>query len=160
MTADIKIRDAANILGMIGVAVIVYVMLYYVELVGLRANIDTGAYNIEDWLQKFKEWSTIIIAVSLITSMTWYIWLKWFTKCNDWMKSDKRTLWYALFIPVVGFIIAAIVITREPIQANGWIAYLLYGLNGIISFYLSTAFFSPPAFKYAPLFSEKIRRLQ
>ncbi len=113
--------------------------------------------TLEAWLESFRWWGTIGIAASLAAGVIWYVMGQFLFKVNDWKDAGKRPVWVLLSLIPIGASVAAIFFTQQA-QNYAWVAYVFYVVNGLLSYYLGTALFSPSSFKYTPVGASKLRR--
>jgi len=145
-------------IGIVAITIGFIFLAYYLEIVALSNRVlPPPNITIEQWLDKFKRWATVGISVSGLTSLLWYVLGQWGFDVIEYRKAGKRHIWILLFLlPVVVAIIAAC-FTRHA-QSGAWLAYVFYGLNGLLCYYLATALCSPLAFKYTPSLASKVWR--
>ncbi len=112
---------------------------------------------IEDWLYEFVFWGTIVLVVTGMVAIFWYIGGEWIMKFNRWEKVNKRSWWGLGLVPIIIVIVVACVIIPPP-DIGAWWAYAIYVFNGLLCYYLTTALLSPNSVKYTPVLASKIRK--
>lgn len=154
------IKYVVHFVGILIISVCFYLLANFVEkdLILERLVIPPPGVKLPQWLDSFKFWANWGITVSLVAILLWYVIAQWGFKVNHWSASGKRVIWSLFFILPVIVIILGFVLTQQA-QEFGWIVYLFYIFNGVLSYYLATALFSPSSFKYTPLWADKLRRL-
>ena len=127
------------------------------DLVLYETVVPPADVTLEEWLDSFRRWGTTGLAFSLAAGVGWYALGQWGFRLDALRETSKRPLWGLFFLlPLLG-VILGIVLTQRA-QEGGALAYLFYFINGMSSYYLETALFSPSAFKYTPIGASKIRR--
>lgn len=113
--------------------------------------------TLEEWLDSFRLWGSVGLGISLAAALGWYVLGQWWFMVDSWNNADKRPIWGLLFLfPLAGAILACILTQRA--QEGSVLAYAFYFINGLLSYYLATALFSPSSFKYTPIGADKLRR--
>jgi len=106
--------------------------------------------TIETWLEPFTMWSMYIVIAAWVAAVSWFVIGKWFFPVTHWRSAGKRTIWILLSIIPLAVIAVAYFFTPVAQEGN-LIAWAFYLGNGILPYYLATALFSPPAYKYSPV---------
>jgi len=151
-------QHIVRIAGIVAIVGVFYLLVSTGEYQLLYSSVlPPDGTMIEDWLSEFQKWAIIVIVVSGLTSLFWYIMAQFAFHVDSWKESDKRGFWGVLILAPVIAVIVAVLFTQGP-KTGGWLVYLLYGLNGLLCYYLSTVLFSPPSFKYTPWGATKLRR--
>ena len=115
--------------------------------------------GLDEWIDTFHFWGSTGIFISTIASLIWYILGQWCWRIDNKEDADKRVTWAFLIIfPVLAFIIAELFTPNAGLAS--FIAFAFYSLGNILIYYLTTAFFSPSAFKYTPWGASKIRKFR
>jgi hypothetical protein len=130
-------------------------ILFYFGLVHLEENliynmvIPIPGVTIDQWIEAFRKLALIGISVAWTSAVLWYVTAQWGMKVNFFKNAGKRTIWFLYFLlPVLAAVV--IILLHPQSQEGAWISYALQFINGILSYYLSTVWFSPSAFKYTP----------
>ena len=99
-------KHIACFVSIVVITVIFCLLAAYGEIIIVsRKVIPPADVPAEEWLDGFKRWALIIVAVAGISSLTWYILGQWVFKIDNWPKSGKRWVWLLLFIvPIVAII--------------------------------------------------------
>ena len=137
-------------LGIVFVTVL-FVFLVYLQLWYFDTNpIELGNVKEDQWLASFQRWAFICVGVAGFASFLWYGLAQWGLKINRWEDAGKRSWWIILFfLPILAIILSVIFVERAKsgLRFEQWIFFLI---NGLLSYYLATLWFSPSAFKYTP----------
>lgn len=136
-----------------------FLLMVFVEqdLALYETVVPPADVTLEEWLDSFRLWGTVGIAISLTAGLGWYVLGQWGFSMSTLKGTNKRPIWGLFFLlPLLG-VVLGIVLTQQA-QEGGALAYLFYFINGVSSYYLETALFSPSAFKYTPIGASKIRR--
>ena len=99
-------------------------------------------------------------AILLLIDVLWFGLAQWGWRVSDYRQADKRAVW--LVLAVVAAVATAMFAfwTSAELEAGFFpMVFLFYLLAFFWGFYLATAWFTPAAFKYTPLFADRIRRL-
>jgi hypothetical protein len=150
-----KNKAAVHIAGMLGVAA-VFLLLLGFEEVQVESRVEPIGVRLPEWLGGFRFWGRVGIATSLVAGLVWYLVAQWKFKIDRFKESRRRVVWALLFLLPVLATIAAVYFTK-PVQAGAWWANGFYCFNALAVYYLETALFSPSAFKYTPIGSQRIR---
>ena len=143
------------------IAVIFHLIVVFVELPFLSANLpQLENITIEQWETSFSSWALGGVYLAGVASLLWYVLAQWSFKINHPENAKgKGTIWGLLFlISVVGVIAASFIFTMQ-VKSGGVAVHLLFFLNGVGCYYLSTLLFSPPVFKFIPWGAARIRPL-
>lgn len=152
------LRAIGNMLGITFIAVVFYFGLIHLEE-NLIYNmvIPLAGVTIDQWIEKFRSLAVIGIGVSWLSALLWYVTAQWSIKVNNFKESGKRIMWLLFFLfPVLTVVV--IILLLPQAQEGSYICYFLQFINGFLSFYLSTLFFSPSSFKYTPPLAKYLRR--
>ncbi|MFN7923537.1 MAG: hypothetical protein U0Q16_25780 [Bryobacteraceae bacterium] len=97
-------------------------------------------------------------AAILLLDLIWFALAQWVWRVSDYRKADKRAAWLILAIAAAVCTTGAAFWPATALEAGffPWI-FLFYVALFVWGFYLATAWFSPPAYKYTPLLAEKLR---
>ena len=144
--------------GMLAVVSAVSASMVFFEMNWLSNRVyPVAGTKLPEWLDDFKWWATVGISVASATSLVWYALSLVHFKFNEW-SSNYVVYWRVLFfLAVLPPTIIGYLFTQETLVGSFW-AYLFYGVNSILIYYLATALFSPPAVKYTPFGAKHIRR--
>jgi len=156
----IKKYVVVHFIGILIISAVFYLLANLVEkdLVLKNSVIPPPGVKLPQWLDSFKFWANCSVTASVLAILLWYVIAQWGIKVNHWLASGKRVIWGLIFILPIAAAILGFVFTKQA-QEGGWYAYLFYILNGLLCYYLATAWFSPLSFKYTPLWADKLRRL-
>lgn len=153
-------RHLGFILLIIGITFVFCLLVYLAETLFLDYVIMIEppiGISIEEWLDEFVFWGTIVVITSGIAAILWYIFGQWVMNFNRWEEVNKRSWWGLGFVPVfIAIVVACVMI--PPADQGAWWAYGLYVFDGLVCYYLTTALFSPNPVKYTPILATKIRR--
>jgi hypothetical protein len=149
-------RMGYHIGHILGIIIIAWGLVYFGLLIGFEANyflyqrvIPPAEVTLEEWLDSFKFWGTIGIALSFSASLAWYVLGQWVFKINNWRGSGRRVFWFSLLLAPIVAVVLGSVFTKQA-QEGAIFAYFFYALNWALCYYLATALCSPAAFKYTP----------
>ena len=148
------------ILGIVGILVIFYPIVLFLELPLLRANLPQlpDDVKIEQWETRFTSCALAGVVFAGVMSFLWYVLAQWKYKINDPQATKgKRASWVRFLVLSVGSVIAISVIFTLIVKRGTILAYLFFFLNGSLCYYLSTLLFSPSSFKYIPWGAAQIR---
>ena len=112
--------------------------------------------TMEQWLESFELWALVCVGAAVAASFLWYGFGQNVFKTNGGKSYGKRGLWGFLFILPVCAVIFSILLIEEA-ESSLWMAYLFFGVNGLLPYYLSTLFCSPVSVKYTPIGAKGIR---
>lgn len=148
-------RHPILIFGITGISVLFYFLTFWQKDYWLESHI-VAVGKLPIWLQSFHSLAVFGVIVSFLTALLWYVLGAFVFKVNKWAQSKKIMFWAFLFL--VPLVVAGIscYLTEAAREGTPW-AYLFYFANNILTYYLATLFFSPPAFKYTPLGSIYVR---
>lgn len=150
---------SANIVCIIVITVLFAFAVIYVEIPILETYPPQLSDDnpIGQWISSFQEWAILCVVSAGLASLLWYILAQWvFTIKNGGEGAGKRIVWVLLFLaPIIIIIVSCIYV--EEAKSSLWLAYLLFALNGLLPYYLTTLLFSPSSFKYAPFGAKLLR---
>jgi hypothetical protein len=156
MELVMKSKIAIHIAGMTVVAILFLLLLGFEETRLENLVEPVAGMRLPAWLADFRFWGRAGIVTSLIAGFVWYVVAQWKFKIDRLKDRQRRLTWALLFLLPGAATLAAVYFTK-PVQAGAWLANVFYCLNSLAVYYLETALFSPVAFKYAPLFAQKVR---
>lgn len=151
-------KHLVNVVGVLVLAGAFYLLMNFAEVYVLNSGrvIPREDITIEEWIDEFRQWASLVIGAGTVTSLLWYGLGQWGFGVNDWRASNRRPVWLLLALVPAGAAILSMVVTRQP--QEGWFyAPAFYLLNGLLCYYLQTALFSPSSFKYTPLGASRLR---
>ena len=112
--------------------------------------------EMDQWMESFGLWALVCVGASAAASFLWYWIGQNVFKANSEKSYGKRGLWGLLFILPICAVIVSILFIEEA-ESSLWLAYLCFGVNGLLPYYLATVLFSPVSVKYTPIGAEQIR---
>lgn len=143
--------------GMIAVAFVCWSAMQYGEYQWLYDRvIPTPGVKREQWVDAFKGWATIGIAVSLAASLLWYGLERFSFRFNSWNK-NYLVVWLLLLLLPLAFIVLSCLFTRQAQEGSGNSAYVFYIANNLLTYYLATSLFSPPSVMFTPVGAKYLR---
>jgi hypothetical protein len=151
----------ANMVCILVIIVLFGVAVIYVETPILETYppqlSGTGNLTIGQWISSFQKWAILCVVSAGLASLFWYVLAQWvFTINNRGEGAGKRIVWVLLFLaPIIMSIVSSIYV--EAAESSLWRAYLLFALNGLLPYYLTTLLFSPLSFKCTPIGAKRIR---
>jgi len=152
------IRIIRNMLGITFICVIFYFILIHIEeAVIYNMVVPEAGVAIDQWLDDFRLLGLIGLGVAWVSALLWYILAQWCMKVNQSSQAGKRPIWFLCFALPVLTIVVTILLTPRALEGE-YIAYIFQFINGTLSYYLSTLWFSPSAFKYTPPMAKVFRR--
>ena len=107
--------------------------------------------TLEEWKASFQKGARIIAVAAVVASVLWYILARCFRvkKIKD---AGKRFWWVMIaLIPIVAIIAGVIVLEKTDSSLGLYLAYVFFGVNTVVCYYVPTLFLSPASFKYAPV---------
>lgn len=128
---------------------------------------DANELTIGQWIKSFQKWSIFCVGTAGVASLIWYIYAQWFVSIYRWEDTNKRLIWWLwMFITFITIVVSCfyiyfnqddIILTQVESSILG--VYLLFFLNGLLVYYITTLLFSPLSFKYTPIGAKRIRSL-
>ena len=106
--------------------------------------------TMEQWLESFELWALVCVGAAAAASFLWYGIGQNVFNANGGISYGKRGLWGFLFILPVCAVIFSILLIEEA-ESSLWMAYLFFGVNGLVPYYGATVLFSPVSVKYTPI---------
>ena len=155
-------KHVVNIAGFIAILRIMQLgVIQLAEIEALRpviGNFDSGTLTIDDWLREFYKWASYTTWAGAFSFVVWYLFGQ-FTS-PDWSGLNNKRPWWIVGIFFPG-VMAVIAIFMLPIAHSGtWLANAFLVFDGIFTYWLSSAMFSPTMVKTHPPFSRGLRRLR
>ena len=140
-------RHAIHVVGMISTGFIFYVLIG-IECDYLLFHLVIHQ-ELDKWLDIFRHWAFIVVLTGWATALIWYILGSLVFKVNEFEKSNRRPVWLLLgILPIIAIIWGGM---ATPVAQAGTVwAWVIYVINGLGVYYVSTVLFSPSSFKYNP----------
>ena len=113
--------------------------------------------NIEQWKASFQKWAFVCVGAAGFASLIWYGLAQWTFKINRWEDAGKRPWWiFLFFFPITAIILSVIFVERAQ-SGLRFEQCVFFLINGLLSYYLATSWFSPSSFKYTPAGAKYVR---
>ncbi len=144
-------QHAICILGILFITILFVFLAIVVERLILKAfpPLPPTYLEMNQWLESFELWALVCVGAAVAASFLWYGFGQNVFKANGEKSYGKRGLWGFLFILPMCAVIFSILLVEE---AGGlWLAYLFFGVNAFLPYYVSTVLFSPVSVKYTPI---------
>ena len=106
--------------------------------------------EMDQWMWSFQLWSLVCVGAAATASFLWYGIGQNVFNANGGKSYGKLGLWVFLFVFPVCAIILSILLIEEA-ESSLWMAYLFFGVNGLVPYYGATVLFSPVSVKYTPI---------
>lgn len=142
-------------------SVLVYLGVVYLEgyyLYDVFQAQPSGKVKLDTWINEFYENALPTIAFAFIGILAWYAvgYLRY--RITNWRKAKGFLAWLLVLTITVFSVFAYGYHYTKPTEDLGkYLACLFYLVNAALLYWLSTAIFSPPAVKYVPLGSIRLR---
>ncbi len=147
------------ILGILGIAVIAacFFGLLYLEHIILELYITPpDGFDLPQWLG---DYDTVEIQwVNLGSATLALIWVIATSFIDSGLAGDRRLGWLLLYLLAFVFAAYAAFFLLPESKAGGTLALFFALVNGVVWFWLMTAFTSPQTHKFAPVMSSYFRR--
>ena len=106
--------------------------------------------EMDQWMESFELWALVCVGAAAAASFLWYWIGQNVFNANGGKSYGKLGLWGFLFILPVCAVIFSILLIEEA-ESSLWMAYLFFGVNGLVPYYGATVLFSPVSVKYTPI---------
>jgi len=154
-------KHVINIAGFIGVLALMEFLVTQVgEVEALRPLVGGLESNltVDEWLRQFFSWATDCVVVGGLTFVVWYLFGQ-FTSPN-WRGTASKRPWWIIGIIFPCLMALAAMFMLPTAQTGTWLANVFFFFNGIFTYWLISAMFSPTMVKTHVPASAGLRRLR
>jgi hypothetical protein len=146
-------KTPIHLIGIIVLYALFFGLIYLMAISGQpllqRLNVLPKEGTGEDYRDSFRNWAMIVMGVSLLATLLWYVLAEWGFRVAIPVAQGKRLIW-ALWLAVTILAAFAAVFFCPAASINSYIPTLFYFLGGTGFYYLATVLFSPVSYKYTP----------
>lgn len=131
--------------------------VYFERVLVMETVVPLPGTQLNFWVSDFMRAAATGVWMSGGGSLIWYLLTRWAFPVLDWGSAGRRLLWGG-----VGGVTVAISTVYgfyyvPYAESGGVVAYTLFFGNSLVIYYLSTAFASPPSYKYTPVGARSLR---
>lgn len=117
-----------------------------------------GKVKLDTWINEFYENSLAIVTMAFLGVLIWYSVGYFSYQITDWKRAKGFLAWLLIFLATFAAAFAYGYYFTQPTEDTGRIrTCLIFAGSAALIYWLSTAIFSPPTVKYAPLGSIRLR---
>jgi len=110
------------------------------------------------WVADFTIAAAVGIYISVGGALLWFATGKWFLPVKQWTDAGRRWIWGGIGLVAVFAATAYGFFYVVLPESGGMTAYVLFFLNSLLIYYLSTLLASPPSYKYTPFGASTLRK--
>lgn len=128
-----------------GLAIVLTAVVYPALIESLRWVRPIGTVRLSEWLKLFRTLGWVGLGVCTFWSLVWWVVGEWLAK----KPSSFLTALYFFFL-FTALIACLVPAYWLPNAERQWLAYLFYGLNALVAYYLPTLLGSSPTLSLIP----------
>lgn len=142
-------------------SVAAYLGLVYLEGYFLYDKFEaqpSGKVKLDTWINEFYAVALITVVFAFVGVVIWYLVGYLYYQITDWKNAKGFLAWLFIFVVTIAAVFGYGYYFIQPTEDLGkYISCLFFVGNALLIYWLSTAIFSPPTVKYAPLGSISLR---
>jgi hypothetical protein len=153
-------RTVTDLMLIIAVYAVYWTFIYLATVYNLPQQLQvTPQTGVEDadFLTSFNYWSLVVMGISLLAALGWYVLGAWGPKAHTTSRGTWTLIWFmglALSL-AAGFV--AIWLGPQASE-NNYVLAVIYLVAAALFYYLATMLFSPVNIKYVVVGSKLFRR--